>query len=47
MAYMHAFSNSVTGPSLLNNFTPPGASAGTETIKMYQDSIGIAYGWKF
>jgi long-chain fatty acid transport protein len=42
VSYMHAFSNSVTGPS---------ASAalgvgGTETLKMYQDSIGIAYGWK-
>ncbi len=40
--YMHAFSNSVTGPS---------ASAllgigGTETLKMYQNAIGIAYGWK-
>lgn len=40
--YMHAFSNSVTGPS---------ASAllgvgGTETLKMYQNSIGIGYGWK-
>jgi len=42
VSYMHAFSNSVTGPS---------ASAllgvgGTETLKMYQNSIGIAYGWK-
>jgi long-chain fatty acid transport protein len=48
MFYMHAFENSVTGSSLFNSFPlPPGASAGTETIKMYQDSIGIAYGWKF
>ena len=42
VSYMHAFSNSVTGPS---------ASAllgvgGTETLKMYQNSLGIAYGWK-
>jgi len=42
VSYMHAFSNSVTGPS---------ASAalgvgGTETLKMYQNSIGVAYGWK-
>ncbi len=42
VSYMHAFSNSVTGPS---------ASAalgvgGTETLKMYQNAIGIAYGWK-
>ena len=47
MAYMHGFNNSVTGSSLFNNFVGPGQSAGTETIKMYQDSIGIAYGWKF
>ena len=46
MFYMHAFENSVTGPSFFNNFTPPGATAGTETIKMYQNSIGIAYGWR-
>ena len=45
MFYMHAFENSVTGPSLFNNFTG-GLPAGNETIKMYQDSIGIAYGWK-
>jgi long-chain fatty acid transport protein len=45
MFYMHAFDNSVTGPSFFNNFTAP-ASSGTETIKMYQNSIGIAYGWK-
>jgi long-chain fatty acid transport protein len=45
MFYMHAFDHSVTGPSFFNNFTAP-ASSGTETIKMYQNSIGIAYGWR-
>lgn len=45
MYYMHAFENSVTGPSLLSNFTAP-ASSGNETIKMYQNSFGIAYGWR-
>jgi long-chain fatty acid transport protein len=43
MFYMHAFENSVTGSSLFNKF---GVPAGNETIKMYQNSIGIAYGWK-
>jgi len=43
LAYMHAFSKSVTGSSLYNSF---GVPAGTETIKMYQNSFGIAYGWK-
>jgi hypothetical protein len=33
----------VTGPSLFNSF---GVPAGNETIKMYQNSFGIAYGWK-
>jgi long-chain fatty acid transport protein len=44
-AYMHAFQNSVTGSSFFNNFVAPG-SAGNETIKMYENSLGIAYGWK-
>lgn len=48
MAYMHALENDVTGASILppmftNGGLPPG---GSETIKMYQDSIGIAYSWK-
>jgi long-chain fatty acid transport protein len=43
--YMHAFQNSVTGSSLFSNFTAP-LSSGNETIKMYENSLGIAYGWK-
>ena len=43
-AYMHAFSKSVSGTSLFQGFgVVPG---GRETIKMHQDSLGIAYGWK-
>jgi long-chain fatty acid transport protein len=45
MSYMHAQENSVSGPSLYTTFL--GANTGTETIKMYQDSLGIAYGMKF
>lgn len=45
MYYMRAFENSVTGPSFFNNFTG-GQPAGTETIKMYENSFGIAYGWR-
>jgi len=44
MAYMHAFNHGVTGPSLFNNFSG-GLPAGSETIKMYQNAFGIAYGW--
>ena len=44
MAYMHAFNNSVSGASLFNKFLGDNA---TETIKMYENSLGIAYGRKF
>jgi len=39
MSYMHAFSHDVSGDNLL------GAPV-REKIKMYQDAIGIAYGWQ-
>ena len=39
MAYTHAFQNSVTAPD-------QAGFGGIDTIKMYQNSIGIAYGWK-
>ena len=42
MAYMHAFEKSVSGPAN-NPYFPVG---GTETIKMHQDSLGIAWGSK-
>jgi len=45
MSYMHAQENSVTGSSLFNTWT--GGASGNETIKMYQDALGIAYGKKF
>ena len=43
LSYMHAFSKSVTAPSLFQTWVP---GTGSETIKMHQDSLGIAYGWK-
>jgi long-chain fatty acid transport protein len=46
VAYMHGFDNSVTGPSLFNAVLGPGAG-GNETISMYQNSLGIAWGKKF
>ena len=42
VAYMHAQEESVSGPTILTS-----AVNGTETIKMYQNSLGIAYGMKF
>lgn len=44
MAYMHAFKNSVTGPSNNPNFPTGGA---TETISLSEDSLGISWGMKF
>jgi len=44
MAYMHAFENSVTGPSNNPIFHAGGA---TETIKLSEDSLGISWGRKF
>jgi long-chain fatty acid transport protein len=46
VAYMHAFDNDVTGPSLFNAFFGPGAG-GNEKISMYQNSLGIAWGKQF
>ena len=43
VSYMHAFSNSVTGPSVTSLL----GIGGTETLTMKQDSLGVAYGMKF
>lgn len=43
--YMHAFSHSVQGASILPVFMG-GAPAGNERISMYQNSVGIGYAWK-
>jgi long-chain fatty acid transport protein len=37
VAYMHAFENTVSGAS---------SFGGTDTISMYQNSLGVAYSWK-
>ena len=45
MSYVHAFSNDVSGASILPVFMG-GAPAGTETIEMDQNLLGIQYSWK-
>ena len=40
MAYMHGFNNSVSGAR------PATFGGGVDTIKMYQNSLGVAYSWK-
>jgi long-chain fatty acid transport protein len=44
-AFMYAFSNDVSAPSLFNNFVP-GLNA-QEKIEMYQYSIGVQYARRF
>jgi long-chain fatty acid transport protein len=47
-AFMYAFKNSVTGPSLINSFLPPQAQAAMqEKIQMYEWSVGVQYAHKF
>ncbi len=38
MSYMHSMENTVSGAN--------GIMGGIDTIKMYQDSLGVAYSWK-
>ena len=42
LAYMHAFQNSVYGANVI----PPNFGGGNVNLKMYEDSLGIAYSWK-
>lgn len=44
-AFMYAFNNDVTGPSLFNSLVP-GLNA-QEKIEMYQWSLGVQYSYKF
>lgn len=47
-AFMYAFSNSVQGPSLINNFLPPQAQANMqEKIQMYEWSLGVQWAHRF
>lgn len=43
VSYMHAFNKSITGPSA----TVLLGVGGTETLKMRQNALGVAYGMKF
>ena len=46
ISYMHAFENAVDGAnSIPPGFPPAGMGGGNANLKMYQDAIGIAYGW--
>jgi long-chain fatty acid transport protein len=40
-AYQHAFENTVKGVSSI----PPTAGGGNANLRMYQDSVGVSFGW--
>jgi long-chain fatty acid transport protein len=46
VGYMHALSKTVNGTSSIPPGMPPGFGGGNANLKMSQDSLGIAYGWK-
>jgi long-chain fatty acid transport protein len=47
VSYMHAFEHEVKGVnSIPPGFPPAGFGGGNANLKMYQDSLGIAIGWK-
>jgi len=39
--YLHAFGGTVNGTSSI----PPNAGGGNANLKMYQDSVGVSFGW--
>ena len=43
LAYMHAFEEKVKG----NGSIPAMYGSGEADLKMYEDSLGVAYGWRF
>jgi long-chain fatty acid transport protein len=45
--YMHAFENTVNGQGSIPPGPPPGFGGGEANLRMSQDSLGIAYGWKY
>jgi long-chain fatty acid transport protein len=44
VSYLHAFNNTVNGA---NGSIPAPFGNGAVNLKMHQDSLGIAYGWKY
>jgi long-chain fatty acid transport protein len=45
--YMHAFETEVKGSGSIPPGAPPGYGGGEANLRMSQDSLGIAYGWKY
>jgi long-chain fatty acid transport protein len=48
VGYVHALSKTVSGSnSIPPGFPPAGMGGGNANLKMHQNSLGVAYGWKF
>jgi long-chain fatty acid transport protein len=47
VGYMHAFSKNVSGSGSIPPGLPPGFGGGNANLKMHQNSLGIAWGWKY
>ena len=47
VAYMHAFENKVNGAGSIPPGPPPGFGGGEANLRMSQDSLGVAWGWKY
>ncbi|HVP08011.1 MAG TPA: outer membrane protein transport protein [Burkholderiales bacterium] len=47
LGYMHAFSKTVNGSNSIPPGPPPGFGGGNANLKMHQNSLGIAWGWKY
>jgi long-chain fatty acid transport protein len=46
--YMHAFEKEVNGSGSIPPGMPPaGLGGGEANLRMSQDSLGVAYGWKY
>lgn len=46
VGYMHAFRKKVNGAGSIPPGPPPGFGGGNANLQMYQNSLGIALGWK-
>jgi long-chain fatty acid transport protein len=47
IGYMHAFEKKVNGSGSIPPGPPPGFGGGEAKLRMDQDSLGIAWGWKY
>ena len=47
LAYMHAFENEVNGRGSIPPGPPPGFGGGEANLRMDQNSLGVAWGWKY